>query len=82
MDSTNKVFYKVIIIGESGVVCVLCVRTLRCKGKSAILERYVYGKFAGEYRTTIGADFLTKQIKVDDVDQPVTLQIVCGFLSR
>jgi Ras-related protein Rab-7A len=40
------------------------------------LERYVYGKWSGDFRTTIGADFLTKQVKVEEVDQPVTLQIV------
>jgi len=57
----KKVFLKIIILGESGV------------GKTAILNRYVSGKFIQEHKATIGADFLTKEIPVDD--KLVTLQI-------
>jgi len=57
----KKVLVKIIIIGESGV------------GKTAILHQYVMDKFIQEHKATIGADFLTKEINVDD--KVVTLQI-------
>ena len=57
----KKVLVKIIIIGESGV------------GKTAILHQYVMDKFIQEHKATIGADFLTKEINVDD--KVVTLQV-------
>jgi Ras-related protein Rab-7A len=57
----KKVLLKLIILGESGV------------GKTAILNKYVNGKFIEEHKATIGADFLTKEISVDD--KLITLQI-------
>jgi GTPase SAR1 family protein len=35
--------------------------------------RYVYKKFSQQYKATIGADFVTKEILVDD--KLVTLQV-------
>uniref|UniRef100_A0A6T6NVS6 Uncharacterized protein n=1 Tax=Rhodosorus marinus TaxID=101924 RepID=A0A6T6NVS6_9RHOD len=52
---------KVIILGESGV------------GKTSILERYVRHSFSQQYKATIGADFLSMDVIVDD--KPVPLQI-------
>eukprot|EP01084_Bolivina_argentea_P235029 395615_1 len=57
----KKVLVKIIIIGESGV------------GKTAILHQYVMDKFIQEHKATIGADFLTKEVNVQD--KVVTLQI-------
>ena len=57
----KKVLLKIIILGESGV------------GKTALLHKYVNGKFIEEHKATIGADFLTKELPVDD--KLVTLQI-------
>jgi len=57
----KKVLVKIIIIGQSGV------------GKTAILHQYVMDKFIQEHKATIGADFLTREINVDD--KVVTLQI-------
>ena len=57
----KKVLVKIIIIGESGV------------GKTALLHKYVMGKFIEDHKATIGADFLSKEITVDD--KIVTLQI-------
>jgi len=57
----KKVLLKIIILGESGV------------GKTALLNKYVNGKFIEEHKATIGADFLTKEISVDD--KLITLQI-------
>jgi len=57
----KKVLLKLIILGESGV------------GKTAILNKYVNGKFILEHKATIGADFLTKELNLGD--KLVTLQI-------
>ena len=61
-DSQKKVLLKVIILGESGV------------GKTAILNKYVNQQFIEAHKATIGADFMTKEIKVDD-NKLVTLQM-------
>ena len=58
----KKVLVKIIIIGDSGV------------GKTAILHKYVTGNFIQEHKATIGADFLTKEINVED--KVVTLQVI------
>jgi len=60
-SAKKKVLLKLIILGESGV------------GKTSILNQYVSGKFSEEYKATIGADFLTKELTLDD--KLVTLQI-------
>ncbi|KAF9326421.1 hypothetical protein BG006_010149, partial [Podila minutissima] len=51
----------VIILGESGV------------GKTSLMNQYVNKKFSNQYKATIGADFLTKEVLVDD--RLVTMQI-------
>jgi len=60
-QSRKKVLLKIIILGDSGV------------GKTALLQKYVHGQFIQEHKATIGADFITKEISVDD--KLVTLQI-------
>lgn len=52
---------KVIILGDSGV------------GKTSLMNQYVNKKFSNQYKATIGADFLTKEVLVDD--RLVTMQI-------
>ena len=59
--SKHKVLLKIIFIGESGV------------GKTALLHKYVNGKFIEEHKATIGADFLTKDVNIED--KLVTLQV-------
>jgi Ras-related protein Rab-7A len=61
MSSRRKVLLKVIILGDSGV------------GKTSLMSQFVNRKFSSQYKATIGADFLTKEIIVDD--KLVTLQI-------
>lgn len=61
MASRKKVLLKVIILGDSGV------------GKTSLMNRYVNNKFTSQYKATIGADFLTKEILVDD--RMITMQI-------
>ena len=62
MSNRKKVLLKVIILGDSGV------------GKTALMNQYVNRKFSNQYKATIGADFLTKDITLEDGRQ-VTLQI-------
>jgi len=59
--ASRKIMLKVIVLGESGV------------GKTSLLLRYVSNKFTIATKSTIGTDFLTKQIDVGD--KTVTLQI-------
>lgn len=54
-----------------------CQRWLRsccCSvGKTSLMNQYVQKKFSKEYKATIGADFLTKEIQIDD--KLVTMQV-------
>lgn len=52
---------KVIILGDSGV------------GKTSLMNQYVNSKFNSQYKATIGADFLSKQVQVGA--RTVTMQI-------
>jgi len=61
MAARRKVLLKVIILGDSGV------------GKTSLMNQYVNKKFSNQYKATIGADFLTKEVIVDD--RVVTMQI-------
>jgi Ras-related protein Rab-7A len=60
-SSRKKVLLKVIILGDSGV------------GKTSLMNQYVNKKFTNQYKATIGADFLTKEVMIDD--KVVTMQI-------
>ena len=42
-------------------------------GKTSLMSQFVNQKFSNQYKATIGADFLTKEIIVDD--KLVTLQV-------
>lgn len=61
MASRKKVLLKVIILGDSGV------------GKTSLMQQYVNKKFSNQYKATIGADFLTKEVMVED--RLVTMQL-------
>ena len=67
MASRKKVLLKVIILGDSGV------------GKTSLMNQYVNRKFSNQYKATIGADFLTKEVMVDD--RLVTMQVTQTFFS-
>eukprot|EP01118_Nematostelium_gracile_P017615 TRINITY_DN758_c0_g1_i3.p2 TRINITY_DN758_c0_g1~~TRINITY_DN758_c0_g1_i3.p2 ORF type:complete len:203 (-),score=57.26 TRINITY_DN758_c0_g1_i3:114-722(-) len=61
MATGKKALLKVIILGDSGV------------GKTSLMNQYVSRKFSTHYKATIGADFLTKEVMVDE--KLVTMQI-------
>lgn len=46
--------YKIVLIGDSGV------------GKSNILSQFIKGEFNAESKTTIGVEFATKNLLLDD----------------
>ncbi|KAJ3842712.1 ras-domain-containing protein [Lentinula raphanica] len=55
---------KLVVIGAAGV------------GKTSMRGQYISQRFSTGYRATIGADFITKMVKVDDASgEMVTLQI-------
>ncbi|KAI8996186.1 small GTPase superfamily [Gaertneriomyces semiglobifer] len=59
--ASRKKLLKVIILGDSGV------------GKTSLMNQYVSKKFSTQYKATIGADFMTKEVMVDD--RVITMQI-------
>jgi len=61
MATRKKSLLKVIILGDSSV------------GKTSLMNQYVNKRFSNQYKATIGADFLTKEVVVDD--RVVTMQI-------
>ncbi|KAI4310708.1 hypothetical protein MLD38_035663 [Melastoma candidum] len=60
-SSRKRLLLKVIVLGDSGV------------GKTSLMNQYVYKKFSQQYKATIGADFVTKELQIDD--KLVTLQV-------
>jgi Ras-related protein Rab-7A len=65
--SRKKVMLKLVILGNSGV------------GKTSLMHRYHSNKFTGQYKATIGADFLSKSLSLpanpNSPPQQVTLTI-------
>uniref|UniRef100_A0ACD5W2N0 Uncharacterized protein n=1 Tax=Avena sativa TaxID=4498 RepID=A0ACD5W2N0_AVESA len=59
--SRRRTLLKVIVLGDSGV------------GKTSLMNQYVHNKFSQQYKATIGADFVTKEVLIED--RLVTLQI-------
>ena len=55
MDNRKKKnFLKIVILGDSGV------------GKTSLLQRYVQQKLPAHAKPTIGADFLKKEVTIDN----------------
>lgn len=54
---------KVIVVGDGNV------------GKTSMLRRFVRGEFVDQYKKTIGAEFLEKEVYVRDLNQSVTLML-------
>ena len=42
-------------------------------GKTSLMNQYVNRKFSNQYKATIGADFLTKEVMIED--KLVTMQV-------
>ena len=54
MQRNKKNTLKVVVVGDSGV------------GKTCLMQRYMTGSFSSDYKTTVGADFLSTKITVED----------------
>ncbi len=65
-NDTFDYMFKLIIIGDSGV------------GKSSLLHRYTFNQFSFETKTTIGVEFGTSQMKIDDKKIKVTVWDTAG----
>jgi len=61
MAALNDMFFKLLVVGESGV------------GKTCLLLRFVDDKFSDVHMATVGVDFKIKTITIGD--RPVKLQI-------
>ncbi|GJW94234.1 putative ubiquitinyl hydrolase 1 [Tanacetum coccineum] len=61
-DENYDHFFKIIMMGDS------------CVGKSNLLSRFCHNKFTLEFNSTIGVEFITKTINIDD-DKVVKVQI-------
>jgi Ras family len=46
-------------------------------GKTSLMNQFVNQKFTSQYKATIGADFLTKDVVIDD--RVVTLQVLATY---
>jgi Ras-related protein Rab-7A len=62
----------VLFIGDSGV------------GKTSLMGQFVSHKFSNQYKATIGADFLTKEVPIDDrlVTTQVNLKVFIVDLKK
>jgi Ras-related protein Rab-7A len=47
-------------------------------GKTSLMNQYVNARFSSQYKATIGADFLTKEVMIDD--KLVTLQVFVSYV--
>lgn len=47
-------------------------------GKTSLMNQYVNKKFSNQYKATIGADFLTKEVQFED--RLFTLQVLTSAL--
>ncbi|PIN10430.1 GTP-binding protein SEC4, small G protein superfamily [Handroanthus impetiginosus] len=54
-DEDYDYLYKVVLIGDSGI------------GKSNLLSRFTKNEFSQESKSTIGVEFATRSIQVDDI---------------
>ncbi|KAF2589928.1 hypothetical protein F2Q70_00040361 [Brassica cretica] len=72
MSMRRRSLLKVIVLGDSGVGKTSLMNQI-CGSLNGSLCRYVSNKFSQQYKATIGADFVTKELQIDD--RLVTLQI-------
>lgn len=88
MAARKKVLLKIIILGDSGwalffyFVSIIFLKwkhvIIFSVGKTSLMNQYVNKRFSSQYKATIGADFLTKEVMIDD--KLVTLQVCDQFL--
>lgn len=65
-NNYRKTTLKLVILGNSGV------------GKTSLMNRFHSNKYTGQYKATIGADFLSKTIQIDDCSVTLTIWDTAG----
>lgn len=58
--------FKTVLLGDQGT------------GKTSLILRYIKNKFIGDYITTLGVDFLTKDITIDDFNVKLVIWDIGG----
>ncbi|TVU35321.1 hypothetical protein EJB05_17206 [Eragrostis curvula] len=71
--SRRRTLLKVIVLGDSGVGKTSLMNHVLAALLCLTSVRYVHKKFSQQYKATIGADFVTKEVLIED--RLVTLQI-------
>ena len=74
--SYDNLFFKFILIGDAGTIFFFPKITL-CKlgvGKTALLQRYIENKFNKDYHVTVGGEFASKFVNIDESTR-IKLQI-------
>ena len=64
--SEPRYVFKIMVLGEPAV------------GKTSLIRRFVENRFIDDYLSTIGVDFLKKEVKYDDVEATLVLWDVAG----
>lgn len=67
MIKEDPIFVKIIVVGDSGV------------GKTSLLNRYCYSVFDSNVAPTIGSDFSTKNVIVNETTLRLQLWDVAGI---
>lgn len=73
MSSKKKQLFKIIILGDSGYH----FNAILSVGKTSLMNQYVNARFTQQYRATVGADFMAKEVMIDD--RMVTLQVIASI---
>ena len=61
------------LVSAPHMFCICVAFSFSRVGKTSLMNQYVNKKFSNQYKATIGADFLTKEVMVDD--RLVTMQV-------
>ena len=59
--------FKIIVLGDSGNSILNCELILGV-GKTSLIRRFISDEFNYSYQVTVGVDFLSKVVQVDDTD--------------
>ena len=77
LSRNNEFFFKFLLIGDPGMLRMLCLNQASIElgvGKTSILRRYIENEFSSEHQPTIGVEFGSKLIELEDSTK-IKLQI-------
>lgn len=70
----QDLFFKYILIGNSGILFNWTFWFRSAVGKTSILTSFIKRKFIPNYKVTVGAEFGSRTIKIDD-DTRIKIQV-------